>query len=224
MARATLHDFYVYVIFRPDGTPCYVGKGRRNRWVVHALKTKNTNRHLGAIYAAAGGVLPIVKVREGLTDIQALETEVTLIKAIGRQRHGGPLVNFTDGGEGHAGYEQSIELRQRRSIWMQGNTNRGAGHTSWMKDRTHPPEVIEIISAKRKGHPTHTKPHTEETKRKISVAKSGVKQGPRNAEWCASLSKAMTGKPKSVGHRRNLSIARRAFYRNVPGQGDLEGI
>lgn len=83
-------DFYVYVIFRPDGRPAYVGKGRGKRWTLHAKGS--SNKSLKAIYIAAGGDLPIVKVREGLTEEDAHYTEMRLIVAIGRaDLDGGPL-------------------------------------------------------------------------------------------------------------------------------------
>lgn len=171
MARDTLRDFYVYVIFRPNGVPCYVGKGRRNRWEVHSLKTtRNTNRHLSAIYKEAGGKLPIVKVRERLTDKEAIETEVALIRGIGRHRHGGPLVNFTDGGEGHAGYEQSTETKAWRSEHMRGN-KRAIGHRR--TDFHHSPETIARISEAKKGHPGPNPgvPRTMEVRLKVSLTK-----------------------------------------------------
>ena len=104
MAKDTLprSDFYVYVIFRPNGVPCYVGKGQKDRWLHHAKKCHN--RHLASIYAQAGGSLPLVKVREGLSEFHALQTEVALISAIGRGSSG-PLVNLTDGGDGVSGYD-----------------------------------------------------------------------------------------------------------------------
>lgn len=98
-----LKCFYVYVIFRPwDGSPCYVGKGKGDRWRQFGARS---NRHLLRIIAKAerlGLDLPIIKVRENLTEADAFQTERALIGAIGRGKRG-PLVNLTDGGEGWAG-------------------------------------------------------------------------------------------------------------------------
>lgn len=105
--------FYVYVIFRPNGVPCYVGKGTRGRWLEHErMGAKHYNKHLGRIIKNAGGELPKVKLREGLTEADALATEIALIAAIGRGKHG-PLVNLTDGGDGQTGWVPSDETRAK---------------------------------------------------------------------------------------------------------------
>ena len=104
-------DFYVYVIFRPSGEPCYVGKGKGNRWKQHAKHSYNPN--LKRIYANAGGDLPIIKFRDGLTDAEAIVLEMALIAAIGRKKDGGPLVNLTDGGDGPIGMVLSAESRAK---------------------------------------------------------------------------------------------------------------
>lgn len=106
---------YVYILFRPDGRPCYVGKGSRNRWLEHdryAYDYSPINPHLRNIIKKAGGELPKVKLCEGLSDDEALSIEIAFINAIGRIKNGGPLVNLTDGGEGGlAGYAHSAESK-----------------------------------------------------------------------------------------------------------------
>src|ERR1700731_458275 len=96
-------DFYVYVIFRPDGSPCYVGKGCGVRWKAH--RRRSHTWRLEKIIKKAGGELPIVLVRTGLSHEQALEDEIAFIKAIGRSP-AGPLVNMTDGGDGCVGFSR----------------------------------------------------------------------------------------------------------------------
>jgi hypothetical protein len=118
MVDATLpqerSDFYVYVIFRLDGAPCYIGKGRGGRWKHHVKNSHNA--HLTRIYAKSGGDLPIIKVREHLTDKQAIETEIALIAAVGRITCGACLVNLTDGGDGASGAIRSVEYRKKQSV------------------------------------------------------------------------------------------------------------
>lgn len=97
----SLLDFYVYVLFRPNGVPCYIGKGRGPRW--KRLSSGNRNPHVDNIIKSAGGCIPAIKIREGLSEKNALDIERALIAAIGRKDHGGPLVNMTDGGLGYFG-------------------------------------------------------------------------------------------------------------------------
>lgn len=108
-------QFYVYIIFRPDGRPCYVGKGHGDRWT----RTRGLgNPHLARIITKAGDDLPRVKIRDGLTEAEAFEIERALIKAIGREKDGGPLVNLTDGGEGL--FNPAPEVRAKKSAALKG--------------------------------------------------------------------------------------------------------
>ena len=93
---------YVYVVFRLNGRPCYVGKGTGDRLDVHN-RGRSSNRHLASIIAKYGE-LPVVKVWEGESEDEAHEAEKAFIKAIGRKVDGGPLVNVRKGGEGEAGH------------------------------------------------------------------------------------------------------------------------
>ena len=99
--------YYVYVLFRPwNGSPFYIGKGKGDRWRDHERDGGRFNRHLANVIRKAkrlGAEIPKVKIRAGLTEQEAFQTEVTFIAAIGRQSHGGPLVNLTDGGDGPSG-------------------------------------------------------------------------------------------------------------------------
>lgn len=112
--------FYVYILFRLNGIPCYVGKGKGGRWSRH--QGRATNRHLANIIdqaRASGRELPKVKAAEGLTEESAFQLERRLIGLIGRGGDG-PLVNFTDGGEGVSGYRHSIFQRTKISIALKG--------------------------------------------------------------------------------------------------------
>ena len=99
-------DFYVYVLFRENGVPFYVGKGRGKRWFRHeetarGSKRRDGNRHKLAVIRkmhVAGLDVPKVKVATSLTDDQACAYEVAWIAAIGRADLGsGPLANMTNG-------------------------------------------------------------------------------------------------------------------------------
>ena len=160
MADRTLaserREFYVYVIFRPNGIPCYVGKGHGRRDQHHARFTHN--RHLKHIYAQAGGSLPVVRINEHLTDDQACAYELAIITAIGRKSLGtGPLVNLCDGGEGRAGWKPDAEFRRKMS-----EINKG---------RKRSPETLALMSQVRIG----TR-RSEESKAKQSATVTGRKR------------------------------------------------
>jgi len=146
----------VYVIFRPNGTPCYVGKGRGRRAEHHARFSHN--RHLKSIYRQADGILPLAKIREDLTDQEACEIERAFIAAIGRKDLGlGPLVNFCDGGEGLSGHIKSSETRAKLSAALKGKISRSpewrAKQSIAQKGRVMPDTVREKISAGNSGKP-----------------------------------------------------------------------
>lgn len=163
-----LSDFYVYVIYRPNMEPCYVGKGRGRRMNHHLRFTHN--KHLRSIFAQAGGKLPIFKVLDNASEELAFAFERNLIALIGREDQGrGPLVNFTDGGEGCYGHIKTPETRIKLSRSL-----KGIHRTS---------EWLENMSKSRKG-----KKRSPESCAKQSATMTGMKRGPsplrnRPAPW-----------------------------------------
>lgn len=203
------HDFYVYVIFRPNGIPCYVGKGTGKRWSKSPLWRNNS--HLRRIWETAGRDLPIAIVRENISEHDAFETEIAFIAAIGRSdKQEGPLVNFTDGGCGPLGHKISIETIRRISA-----KNRGRKRTPEtcakisaakigvprpdLRGKPIPEEIRQKISEAQKGKPRPKA--SPETRLKMSLARRGVKRGPPSEETRQKISKSNRGKrlgiPKS---------------------------
>lgn len=127
--------FYVYGFFRPSGAIYYIGKGCGYR--IRTIAKWRRNPYLSNIIKKCGEPIA-VKIREGLTEAEAFETEIALIKAIGRADLGqGPLANMTDGGEGHSGMRLSPEARARLSASLKG--------------RKASPELRAKLSAAKKG-------------------------------------------------------------------------
>ncbi len=184
---------YVYAYLRPDGRPCYIGKGKGQRWL-HRGKA-GRNKHFLSIRAqakAAGTDLICIKLIEDLTDEQAMQIERDLIRLVGREANGGPLVNLTDGGDGPCGYKWTPEQRaaqgakrKGRALTPEWRAAVSAGLTGKSKSPEHaaavgaaqigkiwapPPEHVEHLRrlAALKPHKGHK--HSEETKEIIRRA------------------------------------------------------
>jgi len=198
-----LRRFYVYIIFRWDGSPCYVGKGRGDRWLRHAKNS--TNRHLGRIYAQAGGTLPIIKVREGLTHAEACETEIALIIAIGRADLGrGPLVNFTDGGEGMLGHRPSPETCEKIASSHRGrplSAEHKAQIGETQRGKPKPDGHGAKVAAALIGHVI-----SEATRAKIGAANRGQKRSPEQVERM----RIVASSPDVVARLRAANLGKRA--------------
>lgn len=151
-----LRRFYVYVLFRPwDGTPCYVGKGTGNRWLTNADDGKY-NRHLGFVVQKAkalGMEIPRVKVRDGLSESDAYDTEIAFISAIGRGKDG-PLVNLTGGGDGVRGPSDETRTKLRAAALKRSGTSEFRARMSALhKGKKISPETRAAMSAGHKGKP-----------------------------------------------------------------------
>lgn len=116
------NNFYVYIYLDPrkpgkykygeyefEYEPFYVGKGKGRRY----KRTDNScgrNDYFKKIVNKIKNLKfePIVKLKEKLTENRSFRIESNLINLIGRgDLDKGPLVNFTDGGEGSSGYKHS---------------------------------------------------------------------------------------------------------------------
>ena len=193
-------DFYVYVLYRLDGTPCYVGKGRGDRWLSHERRKSFRNARLRDIvmeWRAAERPVEKIKIFENLKEADAFYFEEYLIRRLGRQFVGGPLVNMTDGGEGESGkiYTPETIAKMRAAA----------------KGRVMPQEQRDKISAALKG-----RPKTPEHAAKVGLANLGKKRPfknrpPLSAEHKAKVSAKLTGSrqrprgPLSEEHKAKVS-------------------
>lgn len=184
-----VNDFYVYVYFRLNGSPCYVGKGRGSRWVKHK-NGAGGNSHLMRIIQKSGGDLPRVKIRTQLTNEQAIEIECALIAAIGREKDGGPLVNLSKGGDGVPGHYPSQETREKLKA---AHRNRDEAAKRLRSSR-----IAESLRGQRKS---------EETCAKMSAAKQAMTTE-QKLQRNRKCSVAKAGKPISASHRENIRLGR----------------
>ena len=200
-----LRRFYCYILFYPDGTPFYVGKGQGARWEKHWTDSYCVRSKKNAIInkiKASGKEMPKVKVAEGLTSDEALAVERALIAAIGRFPNG-PLANQTDGGEGPAGRIQSVEEIAKR---VAANTG---------KKRT--PEQIAKFVAARTGVPL-----TAEHRASISAVQKGKKRSPESIEkFSASMKLYWAGLKESGPVRLRMSDMNIGSKRTVESRAKM---
>jgi len=116
-------QFYIYILYRPDGTPFYVGKGKGRRVFFHEAEALGTGRShkLNVIRSIVrdGGVVgyDIPAFYEDESECHRRETEEIL--RFGRHDlRTGPLTNLTSGGEGTSGLSE--ETRQRIDAELHG--------------------------------------------------------------------------------------------------------
>jgi hypothetical protein len=205
-----MNDYYVYVYFRLNGIPCYIGKGRRFRWLEHERMGENHyNKHFAHIFKKSGGALPRVILRSCLTNAEAIVIEKALIAAIGCGKNG-PLVNLTDGGDGTNGWKHSSGARKKISeaVAMRIITDetraklrsanlgkRGFKHSVEFcenlsrvhKGRTKTASECESIRRSKLGHVV-----SQETRDKIRAALVGRKLSPMSDEHRAKISASRT--------------------------------
>lgn len=184
------NDFYVYLHRKAtSGEVFYVGKGCGNRAWFHS----NRSQHWRNVAKKHGVIVSIFE--SGLREWAAHEIECEQIALYGRMDCGyGKLVNKSDGGEGISGRVTTADMREKfRKIWL---------------GKKRPPELIaKMVAAsiaKTKG--CKKGPMPEETKRKLSLVKTGTKASP---ETRAKMSAALKGRkcPKSPEHRAKISAA-----------------
>jgi NUMOD3 motif len=208
-------NFYVYIIFRLDGSPLYVGKGRGERWRRFDWSSRR-NPHFLRIVAQAksfGRELPKLKIRDGLTESAAFEIERAFIAAIGREAHGGPLVNLTDGGEGRSGAILSAESRAKiaaahrgRKLSPEHRAAIGAGVKGKKKLDGHGAKIATI---------NRQRVFAPETRAKISAANKGrklPKRGPLSIEARENLRRKNTGKTATAATRAKMSATHKVRW------------
>ena len=171
--------YYVYSYIRLDGTPYYIGKGKKRRSTAshgHNVKVPKDRKR-------------IVIMESNLSEIGAFALERRYIRWYGRKDiETGILRNVTDGGEGPSGHKMSEE--QKKKI---GKANKGKpvseatrlkisaankGRASRAKGFKVSDLTRQRMSESRKGSKScmYGKTMPEDVKAKISVAMQGKNQ------------------------------------------------
>ena len=168
------NEYYIYAYLRDDSTPYYIGKVKdRRAWSVCRNIKKPADKS------------KIVKLYAHLTEEQAYDIEIFLIKFFGRKDiNTGILRNLTDGGGGP-------------------NGRHGMKHTEESKRKM-------SEAGKGKNYRTGTK-HTEESKRKMSSAHMGKKL---SAEHVENIRKVVTGRKFTDEHKQKIGQANKGKKRS----------
>lgn len=228
------YKYYIYTYLDPrkpgdynygdlhfDYEPFYIGKGKGNRY-----KAKHScNSFLNGKINHIGKDNIIVMVEMMPSEAAAHFHEMIRIAIIGRIDLGlGPLVNMTDGGEGSSGARPDYITREKMS-----KARLGKKMSQEFKDKM---RLINLgkkatIQAKLNMSISHigkknTRPgyiFSEETKKKMSIAKIGNKNAagkrknpvlniPQNVK--EKISKTLTGRKRPADVIEKMKIAQRA--------------
>lgn len=110
-----MNNFYVYAHYNPIKKEVfYIGKGKDKRAYV-----KSRNKHWKNIVNKYGYEVQFIAT--DLSEIEAHEMEIKLIKDIGRRiTKTGPLINRTTGGEGASGIIPTKKTRDKIRITLKG--------------------------------------------------------------------------------------------------------
>jgi hypothetical protein len=186
---------YTYGEYTFEFEPIYVGKGRSSRPKNHLYKFKNGKTYfykkLSSLIGSGHEPMWII-VNNNLTEREAFDEEVKLIKLIGRKNSGGVLSNLTDGGEGQTGYNHREESKIKISNSLKNNKD-------WL-DKMKSKEHRDKLSKSLMGHEGHGKGNhrTQEVKDKIRLSVLGDKNhffGKSHSDELKSvMSKRNTGK------------------------------
>ncbi len=190
--------FYVYVLFRPDGSPLYVGKGSGDRIKSHRRAGANHyNAHLARAFSKYGDSIGEQVFAEDLSEAEAFEWERYLIAQFGRaDTKNGRLCNRTDGGEGASGMVWSAEHHEKRNASL-----KRAAQTPETKAR------MSAVSKKRWQDPEYRALQLKMCKDRWA--------DPEYRERMIELKKLSEAKPENMQKRKEASAAlwKREDYR-----------
>jgi len=174
-----MNEYYTYAYLREDGTPYYIGKGKRYR-----INEQN---------GKAAKLPPIhrrIYLKTNLTEQEAFRHEIYMISVLGRKDlDTGILRNLTNGGEGNAGRVVDDDVR--------GKIREGVN--KWYQDN----EVKNSTREKLRQNWLGRK-HSEQSKQLMSKVAKGRKF---SEEHKSNLSKALTGREYSEEYKRNMEVA-----------------
>ena len=150
-----MKEYYTYAYLREDGTPYYIGKGKRKRLYVNHQRRKSN------CISVPKDKSKIIFLKQNLSEEEAFKHEIYMISVFGRKDlKTGILHNRTDGGEGASGAVRSEKFKKNLSEMRRG--------------KVLSEETKQKISIANKGKQTWLGRNlTEEHKKKCSKSKIG---------------------------------------------------
>lgn len=204
---------YVYIWFRPDWTPFYVGIGKTpSRWNPLRAKDRDRNNLCMKIIRKYGAANIRVQRHTGLTWEEACAKEQALIAHFGRIEDGGLLANFTDGGEGAINPRQDVVEASRKRLLDPSHPMRGA-HVLLNSDPEIAAKRLESIRSNevRKKHKKNAEARwADPAKREAVAQKMREHWVKRKAEMPPKEKPKKRTKEELAEYRRELLKARNA--------------
>jgi len=164
--------YYVYIYSYPDGTPFYVGMGKKDRFLYHLKEANDLSKSSHKLNTIRKILRedsdPIISIIDkNISKEQASELEILLISEIGRVcNNTGPLTNIADGGTGGDTFSNNPnkdDIRNKISI------------KSKIYNNTPERKLLQSVIAKRNNH----------NRTKEDYIESGIKQSTTKSsqEW-----------------------------------------
>ena len=158
--------FYTYAYLREEGSPYYIGKGKRYRIYEKrgrpCSKPKDKSR--------------IIFLKDNLTEEEAFKHEIYMISVFGRKDLGtGILHNRTDGGDGSSNMSEETKQKLKEARKRQKHPFLGKSHSEESRKK-----MSEVKSGK--NHPNYGKSPSKETRRKQSESMKGIKYSKESLE------------------------------------------
>lgn len=204
-------EYYVYAYIDPrDGTPFYIGAGKRHRDVAHLTACEGGWCKSHAFFYAKlrkllrSGIHPIVRrLLDRLTFEESRDWECFFIGAIGRRDLGqGPLCNLTDGGDGFK--NPSYETRHKLA----------ACTTARMKARYSNPDERVRQSERIKAHFASDPEHRRRQSERMKALASDPDERKRRSEQ----TNAQFATPEA---RKRHSDRMKAYFSDPDARGRL---
>jgi len=194
--------------------PFYIGKGHGRRYKALWGRNSHFQNKYAKIKCETGWPPKVTKVSTDLEEEEAFALEMALIEAMGRRNlKTGPLVNYTNGGEGNSGIETSEEVKRKISKKLKG-LFAGTKHPMFGKNHSKETRLKMSKSLSKEKNPFYGKHHSDQAKKKISRAQIGKQNGDKNpmfgkthsAEARNKISKAHKGRKLSEERKQQISM------------------